>query len=179
MKNSLMITLLLGLTTQILPAQIGGWNPKAQEKARRTIETFKEKNPDLNAFFDEAYAYVVFPSIGKGAVGVGGAHGAGTAFEQEQPVGRAKMTQVTIGFQLGGQSYSEVIFFETERDFRRFKESKFEFAAQASAVAVDVGASADVAYQDGVAVFTMTKGGLMYEASLGGQKFKFKPFASK
>ena len=175
MKNNLILAIALLFVTQALAAQIGGWNPKAEEKAQKTIAAFKEKNSDLEAFFAEAYAYVVFPSIGKGGIGVGGAHGAGVAYEHHEAVGRAKMTQVTIGFQFGGQSYSEVIFFETEKDFRRFKESKFEFAAQASAVAVDVGASADVAYQDGVAVFTMTKGGLMYEASLGGQKFKFKP----
>ncbi len=175
MKNNLIALLLFGLTTNFLNAQIGGWNPKAEQKAQETIAAFQEKNPDLIDFFNEAYAYVVFPSIGKGGVGLGGAHGAGTAYEQGEVVGRAKMTQVTIGFQFGGQSYSEVIFFETQKDFQRFKASKFELAAQASAVAVDVGASADVAYQGGVAVFTMTKGGLMYEASLGGQKFKFKP----
>ena len=176
MKNVLLIALAVLLATQLASAQIGGWNPKAEEKAQATISAFKEKNSNLQTFFEEAYAYVVFPSIGKGAVGIGGAHGAGVAYEGHEAVGRAKMTQVTIGFQFGGQSYSEVIFFESQRDFRRFKESKLELAAQASAVAVDLGASADVAYQDGVAVFTMTKGGLMYEASLGGQKFKFKPF---
>ena len=85
------------------------------------------------------------------------------------------MTQISLGLQWGGQAYREVIFFETEAALRSFKENNFELAAQASAVAVTAGASADAAYEKGVAVYTMTKGGLMYEASIGGQKFKFLP----
>ena len=92
------------------------------------------------------------------------------------PIGKAKITQLTIGFQFGGQAYSQIIFFETQDDLQRFKESKFEFAAQASAVALEQGAAANLSYLDGVAVFTMTKAGLMYEAALGGQELKFKPY---
>lgn len=176
MKTRFVVCLSLGLAPFFLGAQIGGYNPKALEKAEETIAAFKEKNSKFDTYFDDAYGYVVFPSVGKGALGIGGAHGAGTAFEQGNPIGKAKITQITIGFQFGGQAYSQVIFFETKDDLRRFKENKFEFAAQASAVAIKEGAAVNVAYNDGVAVFTMTKAGLMYEASIGGQKLKFKPY---
>ncbi len=175
MKTRLLIFLALTATPLFLTAQIGGWNPKLEEKSEQTIKTFKEKNHDLEAFFEKAYGYAVFPSIGKGGIGFGGAMGSGVVYEQGRPVGKARVTQVTVGFQLGGQAYSEVIFFETRQDLDRFKASKFELAAQASAVALDLGASTNIAYENGVAVFTMTKGGLMYEASVGGQKFKYKP----
>ncbi len=158
-----------------LYGQIGGWKAHSNKKAEKTIHKFQKKNPALKDFFEQAHAYAVFPTVGKGAIGIGGAHGSGTVYERGKVVGSASLTQLTIGFQFGGQSYSEVIFFQTDQDFLRFTENKFELAAQASAVAADIGASADVAYQNGVAVFTMTKGGLMYEASVGGQKFKFKP----
>ncbi|MCB0621361.1 MAG: hypothetical protein KDC43_00225 [Saprospiraceae bacterium] len=173
MKKTLLFSLLLGLTFQ-LSAQIGGWDPRdRQEKAEEAIEAFLDKDPSLQDFFDAAYGFVVFPSIGKGGMGVGGAHGKGVAYERGEIIGQARVTQVTVGFQFGGQAYSEVIFFENRSDLERFKNSQLELAAQASAVAVKTGASANVAYENGVAVFTMTKGGLMYEASIGGQKFKF------
>ncbi len=176
MKKITLFSVLTIITTISLTAQIGGWNPEAVEKAEQTKNAFLEKDSGMKAFFGEAYAFVIFPSIGKGAIGVGGAHGKGTMFRNDTPVGEAKMTQVTIGFQWGGQAYSEVIFFEDKSAYDRFTESKYEFAAQVSAVAATAGASADVAYEDGVAVFTMVKGGLMYEASVGGQKFKYKTF---
>ncbi len=156
-------------------AQVGGWDPEAYEKSLRAINEFRGQDPDMQKFFDQAYGYAIFPAIGKGAMGVGGAHGRGMVFEQNEPIGDAKMTQISWGLQLGGQAYREVIFFETEKALESFKESNYEFAAQASAVAVTAGASADAAYENEVAVFTMTRGGLMYEASIGGQKFKFIP----
>jgi lipid-binding SYLF domain-containing protein len=175
MKKLIFLSFLI-ITSISLTAQIGGWDPEDVEKAEKTKKDFLEKDPSMKAFFGEAYGFVIFPSIGKGAIGVGGAHGKGVMFKNDVPHGEAKMTQVTIGFQWGGQAYSEVIFFENKESFDRFTGSKFEFAAQVSAVAATVGASADVAYEDGVAVFTMVKGGLMYEASVGGQKFKYKAF---
>ena len=176
MKKILLFSLIIFVTSISLTAQIGGWDPEAVEKAEQTKKDFLDKDSSMKAFFGEAYGFVIFPSIGKGAIGVGGAHGKGIMFKNDIPHGEAKMTQVTIGFQWGGQAYSEVIFFEDKESFDRFTKSKFEFAAQVSAVAATAGASADVAYEDGVAVFTMVKGGLMYEASVGGQKFKYKPF---
>ncbi len=146
------------------------------DEARATIDEFKKEDPEIGKFFDSSYGYAVFPSIGKGAIGVGGAGGKGVVFKQGDPTGGCNMTQVSIGFQLGGQAYSELIFFEDEKTYDNFINNKFQFAAQASAVALKSGASADAKYMEGVLVFTMAKGGLMYEASIGGQKFKFVPF---
>jgi lipid-binding SYLF domain-containing protein len=111
--------------------------------------------------------------VGKGGIGVGGAAGNGVAYEKGAKAGMAKLTQVTVGFQWGGQAYREVIFFESKADMDRFKQNKIELSAQASAVAATVGASANAKYREGVMVFTQQKGGLMYEASIGGQKLKF------
>jgi lipid-binding SYLF domain-containing protein len=127
----------------------------------------------MKAIFERSVGYVIFPNVGKGGFIVGGAAGNGAVYEYGKLVGMAKLSQITIGFQAGGQAYSEVIFFESKKELERFKDSRFEFAAQASAVAVTEGASGNVKYTDGVMVFTMQKGGLMYEASIGGQKFKF------
>lgn len=154
---------------------LGGWNPNAVSEAEETLALFVEEDSGLRSFVNESRGYAVFPTIGKGAVGVGGAHGAGTVFEGGEAVGSTTMTQLTIGFQFGGQAYSEVIFFEDEKTLDRFKSGSFEIAAQLSAVAVTAGASADAAFNGGVAVFTMAKGGLMYEASIGGQAFTFDP----
>ncbi|MBP6431581.1 MAG: hypothetical protein KA319_07440 [Ferruginibacter sp.] len=134
---------------------------------------FIEKDGLLKNLFETAYAYVIFPNVGKGGMGIGAAAGNGVVYEQGKLIGMAKLKQLTVGLQLGGQAYSEVIFFESEDELNRFKENRFEFSAQASAVAVTEGTSANVKYKDGVMIFTQQKGGLMYEASIGGQKFKF------
>lgn len=176
MRIQLIAFLLLFCTPFFLAAQ---YNPKGLEEAEEAIAAFKEKDSKFDAYFGDAYGYVVFPAIGKGASGIGGAFGTGTVFEQGTPIGRAKLTQLTIGLQFGGGAFRQVIFFEAEEDLQRFKESKFEIAAQASAVALEEGAVATLAYTDGVAVFTMTKAGLMYEASVGGQELKFKPYKSQ
>ena len=144
-------------------------------KAQETIAMFKKTDPGLDRFFGSAYGYAVFPSIGKGAIGVGGAAGKGLIYKGGQVQGGSKMTQITVGLQFGGQEYSEVIFFEDADAYDRFVNKKYQFAAQASAVALKSGISADAKYTEGVAVFTIAKGGLMYEASVGGQKFKFVP----
>lgn len=128
----------------------------------------------MKALFDKSYGYVIFPNVGKGGIGVGGAAGNGVVYEQNVMVGMAKLSQVNIGFQAGGQAYREVIFFESKKDLDRFKSSKLEFSADVSAVAVKSGASANAKYTKGVMVFSMQKGGLMYEASVGGQEFKYK-----
>jgi lipid-binding SYLF domain-containing protein len=149
----------------------------------------------VDAFFAKSYGIVIFPTIGKGGLGIGGAHGSGWGFRGDKFDGTSKMTQVTIGFQAGGQAFSQIIFFETETDFNRFTTGNFELGAQASAVAITAGANAQAStsgganaganagasssaqakttYADGIAIFTMAKGGLMYEASVGGQKFSY------
>jgi lipid-binding SYLF domain-containing protein len=145
-------------------------------QANHVIERFKRTNPTLStAFLDSAKAWAVFPSVGKGAIGLGGAYGKGVLFEGNRPVGYCDLAQATIGFQLGGQVYSEIIFFETPYTLADFKTGAFKFAAQASAVAVSADASANAGYEYGVAVFTLTGKGLMYEASIGGQKFDYSP----
>ncbi|GAA0880311.1 hypothetical protein GCM10009119_32810 [Algoriphagus jejuensis] len=149
-------------------------NDKIIADAEEAKAAFLKDDPTMGDLFDSAYGYIILPNVGKGGLLVGGAAGNGVAYQGGVLVGMAKMTQVTIGFQAGGQSYSEVVFFENQAAFERFKENKVEMSAQVSAVAAASGASANAKYVDGVAVFTRTKGGLMYEASVGGQQFKFK-----
>jgi lipid-binding SYLF domain-containing protein len=159
------------------------------------------RNPQLHDFFELSYGVVVFPTIGKGGLGIGGAHGSGWGFRQGRLDGSSKMTQVTIGFQAGGQAFSQIIFFENEADYNRFASGNFELGAQASAIAITAGANAQAStagganaganagaksssqakrtYSDGMAIFTMAKGGLMYEAAVGGQKFSYRAFTEK
>lgn len=137
---------------------------------------FLKQDAGLSKFFNTAPGYVIFPNVGKGGLGVGGASGNGIVYAGGKAIGSAKLTQVTIGLQAGGQAYREVIFFESNEQLGKFKENKVELSAQASAVAASAGASADAKYNEGVAIFTMAKKGLMYEASVGGQKFKYSVF---
>jgi lipid-binding SYLF domain-containing protein len=159
-----------------------------------TIKVFRDAGQS-GEFFSKSYGYAVFPTIGKGGIGIGGAHGSGRVYKKGAHVGDTKMTQLTVGLQLGGQAYSQIIFFEDQRALDEFTSGNFEFGAQATAVAITAGASAQAGtggtssgasgtqkkattaggYQHGMAVFTIAKGGLMYEASIGGQKFSYKP----
>jgi hypothetical protein len=152
---------------------------KDVKEAQDTVAVFKKADPDLSRFFKSSVGYAVFPTVEKGAVGIGGATGSGVVFEKGKAIGKTSLTQVTVGAQLGGQTYSEIIFFETAPAFTDFKKGTLALAAQASAVAATKGASTNAKYQNGVAVFTTGKGGLMFEASVGGQKFGFEPFGKK
>lgn len=149
------------------------------------------------AFFDSAYGYALFPTIGKGGMGIGGAHGSGRVYANGKHIGNTKMTQLSIGWQLGGQAYSQIIFFEDARALEDFTSGNFEFGAQATAVAITASAGAQATtgggaqagaaggkndantvsggYRKGMAVFTVAKGGLMYEAAIAGQKYSFTP----
>jgi lipid-binding SYLF domain-containing protein len=149
------------------------------KEANATVDLFKKTDPGLDNFFARATAYAVFPSVGKGGLGVGGAYGSGVLYERGRAVGRTSVTQVTIGFQLGGQAYSEIIFLQTAKTLADFKEGQFALAAEASAVALTSGAAAHAKYEQGVAIFAAPKGGLMYEASVGGQKFSYEPFGGR
>jgi lipid-binding SYLF domain-containing protein len=144
--------------------------------ADNTIKQYKKTDPNLARFFDRSVGYAVFPTIGKGGAGVGAAYGAGVLYEKGKAVGKASLTQVTVGLQLGGQTYSEIIFFETEQALSAFKRNQFAFSAQLSAVALKSGASANARFSDGVAVFTAAKDGFMLETSVGGQRFGYKPY---
>lgn len=149
-------------------------NDKVIADSQTAKTEFIKKDPLMKSLFENAYGYVLFPNVGKGGIGVGGAAGNGVVYEKNTLVGMAKLSQVSVGLQAGGQAYREVIFLESKKEIDRFKNSQFEFSAQASAVAVKSGASSNAKYANGVMVFTMQKGGLMYEASVGGQKFKYK-----
>jgi lipid-binding SYLF domain-containing protein len=162
-----------------------------------TIKIFRDAG-ESGKFFDKSYGYALFPTIGKGGIGIGGAYGKGRVYEKGKYVGDTSMTQVSVGFQLGGQAYSQIVFFEDKRAFDEFTSGNFEFGAQASAVAITAAASAEATttgtsagasggkhdattttvgtgFHKGMAVFTIAKGGLMYEASIGGQKFSYTP----
>lgn len=169
---------LLGLLVIAL-AGCASWDPEGEanlrQEAAATIKAFHAKDPGMKRFFDNAYAYAVFPTVGKGAMGVGGAYGDGLVYRGGRAIARTSLTQVTIGLQLGGQAYHEIIFFRDREAFDRFKTGRLKLAAQLSAVAATAGASADASYEQGVAVFTLAKGGLMYEASVGGQSFSYEP----
>jgi len=170
------LTLFIALFMGAVFAQSEAKRDEIIEDSKKAKEEFLKHDCEMKKHFANAYGYIIFPNVGKGAIGIGGAAGNGTAYEQGKLVGMAKLSQLSIGFQWGGQAYREVVFFESKREMDRFKENKIEFAAQVSAVAATAGASADAKYVDGVMVFTIQKGGLMYEASVGGQKFKFRPF---
>jgi lipid-binding SYLF domain-containing protein len=143
-------------------------------------------------FYETSYAYAIFPTIGKGGIGIGAAHGTGRVYRNGKKLGDASMTQLSIGLQLGGQAYRQVIFFEDQRALQDFTSGNFEFGAQAEAIAITASAGAQAGtegasasanekqsdtakFHKGMIVFTMGKGGLMYQASIGGQKYEFTP----
>lgn len=164
------------------------------DKYHETIALFKNAGESAK-FFDKSYAYAVFPTIGEGAVGVGGAHGKGRVYVHGKWVGHVTMNQVSVGLQLGGKAYSEIIFFEDKRALDEFESGSFEFGADVGVVAITAGASASAGtngaeagasagmkdattrgeFKKGVAVFTIAKGGLMGQAAVAGQKFSFTP----
>jgi lipid-binding SYLF domain-containing protein len=161
-------------------------------KYSSALKTFQDAG-ESGSFFGESYGYALFPSVGKAGLGVGGAYGKGRVYASGKWVGDTSMSQLSIGWQAGGQAYSQVIFFEDKRSFDEFTGGNFEFSADASAVAVTAGVSGSAgstgssagasagksdastagAYRKGMATFTVAKGGLMYEAALAGQKFKY------
>ena len=170
----------LSNTTNVL---ISGWKPSKnfnnQNKANfKTIEALKKFKSirRLKPYFREAAGFAVFPNIAKAGLGIGGARGNGEVFEDGKVIGSTTVTQLSFGFQLGGQAFSQIIFFQNKRDLDRFTDGNFEFGASASAALITEGANASVDYTNGVAVMTFSKGGLMYEASIGGQKFTFKGY---
>jgi len=142
-------------------------------ESRAALASFIDRDPGLQRWVDQAYGYAIFPNIGKGGFWIGGGFGRGIVFEQGGPVGRATVSQATIGPQIGAQSYSQVIFFRDEAALRRFQRENLEFSAQATAVAATEGRAATTSFEKGVAVFNYARGGLMAEASVGGQKFRY------
>ena len=169
------------------------FSPARADDYSDTIKIFKDAG-ESGKFFNTAYGYAVFPTIGKGGFVVGGAYGTGRVYEKGAYIGDTSMTQVSVGLQLGGQGYSEIIFFEDQRALKEFTGGNFEFGADASVVAITAAAGAKASttgssagasggkhdattagkYSKGMATFTVAKGGLMYEASIAGQKFSYK-----
>jgi len=168
-------------------------NPAWADKYTDTIDVFKNAGGSAT-FFKNSYGYAVFPTIGKAGLGIGAAHGKGRVYEKGVYKGDTSMTQVSIGFQAGGQAFSQIVFFQDKRAFKEFTSGNFEFGAQASAVAITAGAQATATttgqsagasggkndattvgkYNKGMGIFTVAKGGLMYEAAVSGQKFTYK-----
>jgi len=139
------------------------------------IADFKAQDPSMDAVFKDAYAYAVFPRIVTAAVGIGGAHGDGEVYQKGQFVGYADVTQASVGAQLGAQRYAEIVFFQNESAFVEFKYGSMEFDARATAVAASEGAATAANYRHGVLVFTLPESGLMAQAAIGTQKFRFEP----
>ena len=146
-------------------------------EVRAAVERMQREDPGLKQLLQNAHAYAVFPSIGKATAVIGGAFGKGEVFEKGHLIGYAALAQLTIGAQVGGQTFSQIIVFENAPALERFKEGGTHFAAYASAVLVKAGAAAAARYEAGVAVFTHAEGGMMVEAAIGAQKFFFRPAA--
>ena len=183
--SSLVIVSLLALTSLFAQA----------DEYTEAKEVFEDAG-ESGAFFSNSYGYALFPTIGKAGIGIGGAHGSGRVYVGGEHVGNTTMNQLSIGLQLGGQAYSQIIFFQDQRAFDDFSSGNFEFSAQATAVAITAAAGAQsstgggssagasggmndastvsAGYDKGMAVFTVAKGGLMYEAALAGQKYSYE-----
>ena len=142
-------------------------------QVEETIAVFKKRDPEIKEFFEGAYGYAVFPKVFKGAFWVGGAHGKGHVYEQGRMVGYSTLSQATIGFSFGGEYFREIIFFREKKHFDEFTSEEYAFSAQVTGVALTSGAAAKADYEDGKAVFIIAEKGLMVDASLGGQKFKY------
>jgi len=148
------------------------------EKTQASKAEFIQKDESLKPLLEKAAGYVIFPKVAKGGLGVGAARGTGQLFEKgkAKPHGEAVLTQVSVGLQAGGQVYAELVLFEDQASLDGFRKGNFEFSAQVSAVAVTAGVGKNAKYEKGVMVLTLAEGGLMYEASVGGQKFKYKAY---
>jgi lipid-binding SYLF domain-containing protein len=190
-----MNTLIRGLLVIGFFALVG---PARADDYSDTVTLFKNAGQSAS-FFSNSYGYAVFPTIGKGGLVVGGAHGEGRVYVKGKHVGDTSMSQVSVGFQAGGQAFSEIIFFEDQKTFEEFSAGNFEFSADAGAVVITASASGSASttgtsgtasagkkdadtvgkYRKGTAVFTIAKGGLMYEAAIAGQKFKYKAVGAK
>lgn len=177
----------------LLPFTVGAQQVKDYSKAKNVFDS----SPQLRWFFENAYGYALFPVVGKAALIVGGAYGEGQVYRGDQVTGTVNLIHGSIGFQWGGQAFSEIIFFQDKRAFDAFTRGQFEFDAKASAIAITAGASAKASTtgssasatagpqtgvqsqsyysSNGMATFVHAKGGLMAELSIGGQKFNYKP----
>ncbi|NQY93083.1 MAG: lipid-binding SYLF domain-containing protein [Campylobacteraceae bacterium] len=176
---------LLSLLLLFVTSLNAGWDASSEaqkaelraqqiNEAQVAVAQFKSSNGKLKVFFEEAYGFAIFANVGKAGILIGGAYGEGVVYQKNQVRGYSSLTQFSFGFQLGGQTYSEIIFFKNKESLDSFTQSNFELGAQVSAVAITSGISFDADYDNGIAIFTLVKGGLMFEAAVGGQKFNFE-----
>ena len=174
-KSALVAALIFFLAT---PFTLLAFEPDTSDALQldvaKAIVQVQKDDPGIKKFFDGSAGYAVFPTVGKGAIGVGGAYGKGLVIVGDKAVGRTSLSQVSVGLSLGGQKYAQFIFFKDDVALGHFQRGNWEMGAQASAVAITAGASADADYDKGVAVFTHVGGGLMADASIGGQKFTYE-----
>jgi lipid-binding SYLF domain-containing protein len=170
----LLAAAIVGCTSTPAPKSAAMANTLHNE-VNAALSEFHAKDPNLQQFLDQSFAYVVFPRVTSGAVGVGGAYGKGEVFQRGQMIGYADLSQANVGAQVGGQNYSELIAFQNQASFDEFRNGQLAFDARASAVAASRGAATAAAYQRGVAIFTNAEGGLMVQAAIGGQTFRYEP----
>ncbi len=186
----IVLAALMTFTLAPVAACAQGWDPRAEAsgdddtsqliaRSNEGIEKFLENDPTLQAFFDQAYGYVIFPRIAKGAFGVGAARGRGVVYRAGQPVYKAYVNQYSLGLAAGCKTYAQLIFFRDQREYDTFVDGEFEFGADASAIISTDGAGATTDYSEGVAVFTRERAGAMFEASLSGQRFRVRDFPSQ
>jgi lipid-binding SYLF domain-containing protein len=180
-------TILSTLTAFIVIAAMAGCSvsPKKPEakavldaQATEAVAVMRQRDPSIERFFQQSYGYAILPKVFKGGIWAGGAYGKGIVYENNMKVGYCDMSQATLGFTFGGEYFREIIFFRQMQDMNKFKAQEYTFAAQATAVALTAGAAAKADYKDGMAVFATTDKGLMVDASVGGQKFRFTPIGS-
>jgi lipid-binding SYLF domain-containing protein len=172
--RAILLTILAGMLAAPAYAFEPNVNDEMELDVAKAILAIKRADPGIEAFFENAAGYAVFPSVGKGGLVVGGAYGKGLVIVDDRVDGYTSMTQGTIGLQIGGQKYAQFIFFKDTTAIDHFRRGNFEFGAQASAVAITAGASADANYDTGVAIFTHAAGGLMLEGTVGGQRFTYR-----
>ncbi len=181
MQTRLVVRTMAGVGMLMLLAGACSPKPKAakqadlQEAARATLTDMEQLDPSLRERIAKAEGMVLFPEVGKGAFVVGGAYGRGVVYERGKMIGYADLTSATVGLQAGGQSYDELILFENAAPLDEFRRGQLRFTANMSAVALTSGVAATTPYQNGVAVFVRPRGGLMAEAAVGGQSFRFVP----
>ena len=174
MKIAVLACMLAGLVFSTARA---GWDPADEDHAKAGVEFFKKNAPVLDRFFEKAYGYVVFPDVFKGGYFiVGEGHGNGYVYELNTLVGHSSITQFNVGPQLGGQSFSEIIFFKDKAELDNFKKGNYELNAQVEGVVATTGAATTIDYSHGVAVFVLPKAGIMAEATVGGQKFSYRQY---
>ncbi len=178
MKRNTLNPLLAALCIAALgsvPTVTAGGDLRA--KAEAAIKTLQSADSTLTNLFSSSAGYAMFPVVGKGGFLFGAEHGSGIVYEQGKPVGEATLTEINVGPQVGGEAFYEIIFFETAEALASFKGGHFEMSAKLNAVAAAEGAALNAKYREGVLVFTLPRSGLMAQAAIGGQKFKFRPLA--